>query len=211
MPIINVPLDVPDDIFARITTGELTRFGGVVRDQAGAISTLLKDGLLPADAQEAASKGAATLWKSSKVIAIALGVAAVAAAGVAVFKTATRGKKQGAVLEVPMCIKRFTASLGSYLDAARDGRLGAKNVEHLISDLDAVEAESDNGRIAVEYSIDQWEALVHLVADYTRRLAEANRAETSGLQEPPRRRDGNVIFGLRRHLEVQKRIFQNAA
>ncbi|MEU7908560.1 hypothetical protein [Actinoplanes sp. NPDC049118] len=61
-----------------------------MRDQAGVILTHLKDGPRPADAQKAALKGAATFWKSCKVIAIGLGVAAVAAAGVAAFKASTR-------------------------------------------------------------------------------------------------------------------------
>jgi hypothetical protein len=211
MPIINVPLDVPDDIYTRITSGELIRHGGVVRDHAGAISALLKDGLFPADPQDAVSTGAVTLRKSSKAIVIGLGVAAVAAAGVAVFKAATKMKKQGVEPEVPTCIQRFTASLCAYLDAARDERLAAKNVEHLISDLDAVKAESDSGRITVDFSIDQWETLGNLVAEYTRRLAEANQVETSDLRELTRHPDGNVIFDLRRHLEVQKRIFKNTA
>ena len=211
VPIINVLLDVPDDIFAGITTGELTRHGSVVRNQAGAIFAHLKDGLRPADAQEAVSKGAATVQKNAKVIAIGLGVAAVAAAGVAVFTAATRGKKQGAELEMPMCIRRFTASLGAYLDAARVGHLDATDIERLISDLDVVKAESDSGRITVDFSIGQWKVLVQLVADYTRKLAETNRVETSDLRELDRQPDGNVVFDLRRHLEVQKQIFKNAA
>ncbi|MFI6239299.1 hypothetical protein ACIBEF_05415 [Micromonospora sp. NPDC050795] len=215
MPIINVPLDVPDDIFAGITAGELTRYGGVVRNHAGAILVHLKDGLRSAETQRAVSKGAATVRKSSKVIAVGLGVAAVAAVGVAVLAAATRvkrqGSPQGAELEMPICIQRFTVSLRAYLDAARDGRLGEKDVERLVSDLDAVEPESDSGRIAIDFSIGQWKALVQLVADYTRRLAEANRVETSDLRELAHPTDGDVVLGLRRHLELQKQIFKNAA
>ncbi|WP_327652612.1 hypothetical protein [Micromonospora aurantiaca] len=215
MPIINVPLDVPDDIFAGITAGELTRYGGVVRNHAGAILVHLKDGLRSAETQRAVSKGAATVRRSSRVTAVGLGVAAVAAVGVAVLAAATRVKKhgspRGAELEMPICIQRFTVSLSAYLDAARDGRLGGKDVERLVSDLDAVEAESDSGRITVEFSIDQWKALVQLVADHTRRLAEANRVETSNLRELAHPPDGDVVLDLRRHLELQKQIFKNAA
>ncbi|MBQ1076788.1 hypothetical protein KBX06_27100 [Micromonospora sp. C31] len=214
MPIINVPLDVPDDIFAGITAGELTRYGGVVRNHAGATLVHLKDGLSSAETQRAVSKGAATVRKSSKVTAVGLGVAA-AAVGVAVLAAATRVKKQGspqgAELEMPICIQRFTVSLRAYLDAARDGRLGEKDVERLVSDLDAVESEFDSGRIAVDFSIGQWKALVQLVADYTRRLAEANRVETSDLRELAHLPDGDVVLDLRRHLELQKQIFKNAA
>ncbi|MEU1604050.1 hypothetical protein [Micromonospora matsumotoense] len=215
MPIINVPLDVPDDIFAGITAGELTRYGGVVRNHAGAILVHLKDGLSSAETQRAVSKGAATVRKSSKATAVGLGVAAVAAVGIAVLAAATRVKKQGspqgAELEMPICIQRFTVSLQAYLDAARDGRLNAKDVERLVSDLDAVKAESDSGRITVDFSIDQWRALLQLVTDYTKRLAEANRVDTSDLRESAHPPDGDVVFGLRHHLELQKQIFKNAA
>jgi plasmid stabilization system protein ParE len=209
VPIINVPLDVPADILAALATGELTRYGSVVRNQAGAIVMHLKDGMSSPPAQEAVAKVAALARKNSRFLLLGLGVAAATAVGVAVYKAVTADQKSAE--DAPECVQRFTTSLGAYLAAARDGRLGVDDVDRLIADLDTVKAESDSGRIAVDFAVDQWETLTRLVADHTRRLADANRIGTDDLRELQRRPDGDVIVDLRRYLEAQKRIFKNAA
>ncbi|GIJ51644.1 hypothetical protein Val02_85300 [Virgisporangium aliadipatigenens] len=203
MPIINVPLDVPEDIFVGLETGELTRYGGVVRDAAGAIVKHLQDGLFPEDAAGKAAGG-----KGSRIVVASLAVAAVTAAGVAVYKVVA-SRKQSA--EVPECVRKFTVSLGAYLDAARAGTLGADDVELLIADLDAVGAESDSGRIVVDFTVDRWQELTRLVAEHTRKLAMANNIGTNDLHELSHSAGDNVIVDLRRHLEGQGRIFKNVA
>jgi hypothetical protein len=203
VPIINVPLDVPDDIFAGLETGELTRYGGVVRDAAGTIVKHLKDGLFSEDSSDKAIGG-----KGSKIVVAGLAVAAVAAIGVAAYKVVT-GRKQGA--EAPECVRKFTTSLGTYLDAARAGNLGADDIEMVIADLDAVKAESDSGRIAVDFAVDRWQELIRLVAEHTRKLAAANGIGVGDLRELSYPSDGNVIVDLRRYLEAQRKIYKNAA
>jgi hypothetical protein len=202
LPIINVPLDVPDDIFAGLETGELTRYGGVVRDAAGSIVKHLQDGLFSEGTADKATGG-----KSSKIVVAGLAVAAVAAVGVAVYRVVT-GRKQ--IAEAPECVRKFTTSLGAYLDAARAGNLGVDDLELVIADLDAVEAESDSGRISVDFAVDRWQELIRLVAEHTRKLAEANDVRASDLHELSYPSDGNVIVDLRRYLEAQRKIYRNA-
>ncbi|GIG93298.1 hypothetical protein [Plantactinospora endophytica] len=201
MPIINVPLDVPDDIFAGLETGELTRYGGVVRDAAGTIVKHLQDGLFSENTAEKATGG-----KGSKIVVASLAVAAVVAIGVAAYKVVT-GRKQGA--EAPECVRKFTTSLGTYLDAARAGKLGVDEVELVITDLDAVKAESDSGRITVDFAIDRWQELTRMVAEHTRKLAAANGIGASDLRELSN--PSNVIVELRCYLEAQRKIYRNAA
>ncbi|MET7472036.1 hypothetical protein ABZU22_24315 [Micromonospora sp. NPDC005222] len=131
-----------------------------------------------------------------------------AAVGVAVYKVVTGGKQNA---EVPECVRKFTTSLGAYLDAARAGKLGVDEVELVIADLDAVKAESDSGRIAVDFAIGRWQELIRLVAEHTRKLAAANDIETGDLRELSYPSNGNVIIELRRYLEAQRKIYRTAA
>ena len=93
----------------------------------------------------------------------------------------------------------------AYLRAARDGTLDEFTISRLITDLDAAEAFSTNGQVAVASE------LVALVMDYTHKLAEANSVDVSELQDGLPAADGATVIDLRRHLEVQQRIFAGAA
>ncbi|GLY05715.1 MULTISPECIES: hypothetical protein [Actinoplanes] len=214
----NVVLDIPADLAARISSGELIRTGGVVRNAVtGSIVSHLKDADLSVKQVWAAAKSVGSRTSTGKVVVGAVGAAAVTVAGVALYKWATKDKAQPTVQETsvvednPVSVQRFTATLNGYLDAARDGRLGASNVELLLADLDAVKAESDSGMITVAFAANRWEELVGLLAAYTRQLAEANGVDPGGLAELRRRPGGDVVLELRALLEVQQRIFKDAA
>jgi hypothetical protein len=43
MAVLQTPLNIPDDVFARLVTGEYVRDEGVVRDFAGRLVKLLDD------------------------------------------------------------------------------------------------------------------------------------------------------------------------
>ncbi|WP_155342288.1 hypothetical protein [Acrocarpospora corrugata] len=214
MAFVQPTLFIPDDIEARLLTGELVRIGSVVRDLAGRIFTHLPEVPRPVDTQEGALRGIAKALTNPKSIAIGLGVVAVVAtAGCVGFWAGKR--KQGTEPEMPNCVEKFNASLGAYLEAVRNGCLDADVLDRLISDLDALKEESDGGRIIVGFSADQLDTLVNHVADYTRKLAESNQIELSELQESTSHSEDNspsqTIIDLRRYLGVQKQIFNRAA
>lgn len=54
MAVLQTAFDIPDDVFARLVTGEYLRDGGVVRDLAGRLVKLLGDASPVTDAQESA-------------------------------------------------------------------------------------------------------------------------------------------------------------
>jgi hypothetical protein len=206
--IIQVPLEIPDDIFARVLTGDYVRLGGVVRDHGGQLIKLLDDASPIDDAQEAAN-GIAKVLTNRTLVGIALGVVAVAAtAGGAAYRA--KRKTKAAQLALPTCVEKYADSLAAYLEAARHGSLGAEIVDRLIADLDAVRAESDSGTITIEFSPEQSETLVGIVAGHTRKLAEANERELSNLPElaDPQ---GATIIELRPYLEAQRDLFSQAA
>jgi hypothetical protein len=139
--------------------------------------------------QEAAKASSAQVLRNRKGVLIGLGNVAVAS-GAAYL--ATR-KTKPAQPELPTCIENFSASLAAYLEAARHGTLDAEIIDRLIADLDAVKAESDSGTITIEFSPEQSETLVGIVADHTRKLAEANQLELSNLPEPANAQGATII------------------
>jgi hypothetical protein len=207
--VIQPALEIPDDIAFRLLTGEYVRDGGVVRDHAGRLVKLLDDASPIDDAQEAAKASIAKGLKNRKGVVIGLGVVAVAATAGGAAYLATR-KTKAAQSELPTCVENYSASLAAYLEAARHGTLDAQIIDRLIADLDALKAESDSGTITIEFSPEQSETLVGLVAGHTRKLAEANQLELSNLPEPANAL-GATIVELRPYLEVQRELFSRAA
>jgi hypothetical protein len=207
--IIQVPLEIPDEIYVRLLAGEYVRLGGVVRDHGGQLVKLLDDAPPIDDVQEAAKASMAKVLRNRTVVGVALGVVAVAATAGGVAYRAKR-KTKAAQLVLPTCVENYSDSLASYLDAARHGTLGAEIIDRLIADLDAVKAEADSGTITIKFSPEQSETLVGIVAGHTRKLAEANQRELSELPEPANPQ-GATIIQLRPYLEAQRELFRQAA
>jgi hypothetical protein len=208
--IIQVPLEIPDEIYVRVLSGEYVRLGGVIRDHGGHLVKLLDDAPpILDDAQEAAKAGIAKVLNNRTVVGIALGVVVVAAtAGGAAYR-ARRETKAGE-LQLPTCIESYSDSLAAYLEAARQGNLDVGVIERLIADLDAVKANSVEGTIPIEFSVEQAELLVEVVARHTRTLAEANSCELNDLPEPADAQSATIIE-LRPYLEAQRDFFSHAA
>jgi hypothetical protein len=207
MIIKQVAYEIPPSIMAGLTNGEFSTFGSVVRDRVGTIA-YLKEVPLPVKNHVVDMGRIAEGLKNPKAI-IAIGLGAVVVGGIEIW--AAGKKKQNTKPEMPKCVENCNASLSAYLEAARNGKLDADIVNRLISDLDAVKENSDSGKIAIDFSIEQLDTLVKLVMDYTRKLAEANSVELSELQEPAPDSEDNLIIDLRRYLEAQKQIFNRAA
>jgi hypothetical protein len=206
--VIQTALEIPDDIYSRLLTGELVRPGGVVRDHAGRLVTLLDDASHIDNAPEAAQANMAKILRNPKYVLIGLGVVAVAATAGAAAYLVTR-KTKAAQPELPTSVESYSASLAAYLEAARHGTLDAEIIDRFIADLDAVKAESDSGTITIAFLPEQWETLVGIVAGHTRTLAEANQHELSNLPEPANAQ-GATIIELRPYLEVQRELFSRA-
>lgn len=208
MAVIQVPLEIPDEIYTRVLTGEYVRVGGVVRDHGGQLVKLLGDASPIDDAQDAAKAAIAKVLRNRTTVGIGLGVVAVAAtAGGAAYRA--KRKTKASQLELPTAVVNYSDSLATYLEAARQGNLGAEIIDRLIADLEAVKAESDSGTITIESSPEQSETLVGIVAGHTRKLAEANERELRDLPEAAHTQ-GATIIELRPYLEVQRDLFSQA-
>jgi hypothetical protein len=134
------------------------------------------------------------------------GLATLAVVGTATAAVAIVRKRKGAL---PECVKNYNDSLRAYLEAVRDQSLDTEIIGRLIADLGAVKAYSENGNITVDFSAaEQSETPVQVVIDYTRQLAQANSIDLD--ESTPTSTDAPVV-DLRRYLEVQWRIFNDAA
>ncbi|WP_067800326.1 hypothetical protein [Actinomadura formosensis] len=199
---------IPPEIEAGLLSGDLIQYGGIVRNQLGQIVKHLKEVQLPVSNEAAAARVAAVL-KNPRVFIPTLVVGAAVIAGGAAFATARKRKKAA----VPECVERYNASLGTYLEAVHEGRLEADIIDQLISALDAVVAYSDeNGdSISLDFSTEQAAMLVQIVVDSTRQLAVENSIDLSELEEEAPASESGTVVDLRRYLEVQKKLFTDAA
>ncbi len=198
---------IPPDIEAGLFRGDLIQYGGVIRNQSGELVKHLKEVQLPAADKKAVAQVVAML-KSPGVLIPTLVAGAAVVAGTAY--AAARRRKPAVV---PECVARYNTSLGAYLEAVKEGRLDAGIIDHLISDLDAVMAYSDeNGNIiSLDFSTKQAATLIRIVVDSTKQLAETNSTDLSELYEEAPAPDGGTVLDLSPRLEVQKKIFTDAA
>lgn len=204
--IVQIPFDVPPEIAARLLTGDLILWGGVVRDSAGRIVTHLKDITAPKLNEDVVEAAAGMFKKPTKPVVIA-GLATLAVVGTATAAAAIIRKRRRAL---PECVKNSNDSLRAYIKAVCNQSLDAEIIDRLIADLGAVKAYSENGTIAVDFSAES-ETLVQIVIDYTRQLAQANSIELNESPELTPTSTYAPVVDLCRHLEVQRRILSDAA
>jgi hypothetical protein len=206
MAVIQVPLEIPDEIYARVLSGDLVHLGGVIRDHGGHLVKLLEEPGL-GEAREAAKAGFNAALKNRSAVGIAVGVAVVAAAaGGAAYRA--RRTRELPESSTPRHLKGEPDSLATYLDAARRGSLTAEIIDRLIMDLEA-------GRTllwddTIEQVPQESGALVLAVAVNTLELADANGHEL----EPWVRATTPPNAGtaeLRRYLEVQRGLFSEVS
>lgn len=204
--IVQIPFDVPPEIWARLLTGDLILHGGVVRNPAGRIVAHLKESFDPRRSEEAVAAAARMLRKPTRPVVIA-GLAALAVVGTATAAVVIARRREHAL---PECVQNCDGSLRAYLDAVRDQCLDADVLDRLITDLRAVKAYYENGDVPVSFSAERCGPLADIVLDYTRRLAEANSFSLDESPSSPLTSTNAPVVDLQRYLEVQRRILKDA-
>lgn len=200
---------IPPEIEAGLLRGDLIRYGGIVRNQMGQIVKHLKEVPLPVSNEKALARVSGML-KNPRIL-IPAAIVTTVAAGAAVI-VAAKKRKQAGNPEVPGCVQSYNASLAAYVEAVHEGRLELGIIDRLIAELDAVKAYSvEDGSITLDFSTKHAEMLVNIVVDYTRKLAEANSIDLNELQGVAPASENDDVVDLRSHLEVQRKIFTEAA
>lgn len=213
MPVIQITYDLPVDIAKGLTTGELKLLGtAAVRNSTNIAAHIREVSRTVSDGDGPVAASLAKSLKDPKVIAFGLGVVVVVAgAGAAAGWIAGKKSRNASETSVPACVGAFNSSLSSYLEAVERRAVDAEVIDSLIGALDALKAEAEEGKIAVEISIEQWDALVGVVADYTGKLAEANSVELADLDHAASVPEAGRVIELRRYLEAQRQIFEESA
>lgn len=218
MAIVPVAYDIPEDIHRNLLTGEWTRFGSVVRDGERIVTHLREVPLPVEDIGETESASAAAAFQKSSMTLLGLGIAAVVAAavvgGVAYWIGTKRAKAAAETAEVaspPPSVLEYNEALTAYLEAVQSGTIDSALLNRLDAALEAVQSELRDGELKLDFSIEQSTALVSLVIDYTRKLAEANAVQIDEHAEVPSTSEGNPIVDMREWLAIQKRILDDAA
>ena len=207
MPIVQVPLDVPDDIYMGVLNGSLELLG-MVKDGQHKVRKHIPRAKLP-KADKAAKVKKAGVWqviKEHKAVAIGIGaVAAVAGVGAYVYHDWKDSKRQAAEER----IAGFQKALKDYLKASKKGKLNAKVVDNLLNALDDLEKKKLGKDVELTIPASQLTALIYSIFTYTETLAKANEYDVK-IAKPKNGTQGSIT-SLKSYLEIQKEILENAA
>ncbi|THG33258.1 hypothetical protein [Naasia lichenicola] len=198
MPVHSVAFVIPPEIQAGLLTGDLIRYGGVVRNIAGQLVIHLKEVPLTQSGRETARRMSGTVRNPYVLAAAGLGVVVISGIAGLVLRKHRRAQS---------LVDRYNASFAAYLEAAQGGALEQSSIERLIADLDAVIAAAAGGKVTLGLSTKRSDTLVNLIADYTRQLAVANAVQLPAAIAPR----ANSVVSLRGYLEMQRQIFRDAA
>ncbi len=207
MPIVQVSLDVPDDIYRGVVNGSLELLG-MVKDGQHKVRKHIPRAKLSKSDKAAKVKGTG-VWKAvkeHKAVAIGVGaVVAVAGVGTYAYNSWKNSKKQAA--EERMA--GFQKALKEYLKASKKGRLNAKVVDNLLNALDALEKKKLGKDVELTIPASQLTSLIYSIFTYTETLAKANEYEVK-IAKPQNGTQGSIT-SLKSYLEIQKQILENVA
>ena len=228
MEIIQAAYEVPDDVYAGLATGALTRFGSVVRDRTGIIRHLKEipipkaengTALKAASASATASKSVFSAVKdivrkhpiAAVVIGVVVGATTATAGGIAYGKFKAKKKQNEKKIELPECVKAFNNAFSTYLEEARAGNLNESTLDILIEELNQMKERIGSSESEIVVSAEQLDTLMNIVFDYTRQLAKANSYKVVKLKKPETDSTEEAIDGLQECLAIQKQIFATAS
>lgn len=206
MAIVQEAFDIPSDIMTKLLTGEYRRIGGVVRYAIGPKKGQIVKHLDPVDlkvAEQAQGIGAKALQlakKNKKGIIIGAAITGAAAVGGFIcYKVKTHE---------PLVVTTFRSALRTYIAEIRKGNLELETIKNLMSALDELKQHRDYEKFRIALSTAELDVLVNRIYDYTIQLAKNNEIE---LTEKERTHTDNSIINLWNYLEIQRRIFEEAA
>lgn len=206
MPIIQVYYEVPLDIAAKLSTGELTRFGSVVRDSYRIVTHLKEVPFQKKKAQKAFAEVAKAAKQYKKPL-ICLGIVNAAIYGGLAFVSIQERnalKEQQATVEKNN--REYQSALSRYITSIKSGNLNLDAVNNLSSSLRNLEEQESKSEGKITLSKDTLDQLLGILDDYTAQLFAANGI-TSSLSQNPGAESG--IIDLIPYLDAQKRLLEN--
>ncbi|MCR5456621.1 MAG: hypothetical protein K6F14_00930 [Clostridiales bacterium] len=210
MPIVQVPFEVPPEIYDGILAGKYNMFGGVVREAVGAHKGQIVKHLKPvgkdmADKAKNAGVRVAELVKENPKIALVGGlVIGVGAGAIAIGKKVSQRIKE----KDQDAVKKFEKVFKIYLNAIKHGNLTLEIIEEVMDALTELNTSKRVEEYSIKMTASELEVLLNSINEYTFDLAKRNNVELSEVEK--QRYDGTII-GIMPYLTAQKRIFETAA
>lgn len=205
MPTIQVPLDVPDDIYNQIRNGSLTIWG-MVKDGNNRIRKHIPISKFTKTDKAPKIKNEAVLQfvKNNKLL-LAGTLLAATGAGIYAYNIVKERKTEPTEEKIGY----FQKALKEYLKASKKGKLNTKVVDDLLSALNKLEEKKLGKDIELTIPASQFTELIFSIFTYTESLAKANAYDVK-VSKPKSGTNGNIV-SLKSYLEIQKDILEKTA
>lgn len=207
MAIVQEAFNLPDEIYKKILTGDYIRDGSVVRhnqgSQKGQFYMFLET--VDLDKEKTGQRGVQALnfvLENRELLKGGLDIAKVIIAEI--YK---KSKKN----EEPDIVVNLNVALNVYLNAVSEGALTMEIIKNLSRCLEELRVRSEAEEISITFTLDEFEALLHGIFEYTKKLAAGNSITLASIAKEVPSHSENPINVLQRNLEVQKRIFELAS
>lgn len=206
MAVVQEAFDIPADIMTGLLTGDYRRMGGVVRWAVGPNKGQIVKHLKPIDVKEAdAAKGVLArgveLVKANPKAAVVVGAGTLIVGGGAIAYKKLKNRE-------PAVLKEFRRALKIYLDAIRTGSLDVDVIDNMSEALNALKQHKNYEKFSIQLTAEDIETLVNKIQDYTVKLAADNDIEFKAIEAE---KSDDAIINLETYLNVQKRVFEEAA
>ena len=206
MPIVQVPLDVPEEIYRDVLKGKLEILGMAKDAHHKVRKHIPRAKIEKADKAPEIKNGVLQVIKDHKVVVVVVGVvAAVAGVGTYAYQNWKENKRE----ETEKRIEDFRKALQEYLNASRTGNLNTKVVDDLLKSLDELEEKKLGKDIELTIPAAQLAELINSIFTYTESLAKANEFKAK-VKKPKSGTNGSIV-SLKSYLEIQKQILESVA
>ena len=225
MPVIQVEMEVPEEIYKRITSGDFIRYGGVVRDHAGRIvkhlseidvftneHTRLAKTVGPSNGFSGIAK-IKELVSEHKVASAGVGIAAASGIAYLAYKAIKSGQEKETTA-ISLSDNSFDEAWKNYIESLNSMRLDEAVLDKLRSIVDdIIDCIIDSNRNNTLISIDekQFNTILTIVYDYTLKLAAINNVQIEDIPQPNFNSESSAFIKLSKYLDAQKEIFEKAS
>lgn len=206
----HVIFNIPADIMKGLATGELIRYGGVVRNQAGEIvehlvevAPSLKDALQLVGEKALAVAAANKVKCAAGAAVIVVGVGA----GIVVHKRCAKKRqaKQIALAE------ELQTALGSYFDAVAAGTLTEEIVGNTIAAISNMRGSLKGKKSDVLMSHQLLNTIAFTIRDHTKRLCEAKACKFLEVKPAENEAQASTLETMEAYLGLQRNLLKEAA
>ena len=218
MPVIQVDMEIPAEIYEGIISGNLIRYGGVVRDQAGRIvkhlnevSSRSNNHTQLAKARELPNEfsNLRKLEKFASEHKVLIGVAGlviICYIGYKVYEYNKPAKDEMSSIQ-PLSNSNFDVALKNYLEAINSKNLDETTLDMLISNVDHI-IDCDDENVVLNIDAEKFKSILGIVYDYTLEFASLNNVQIGEKPLPDFDDENCVFYKLKKYLDAQKKVFQ---